>query len=418
MKRVEEECYEEAKHLLKECCSESGFVASPSDIHYGGIWTRDAAYTAWGALLTGEDQLIQNAAASLQTMASHQAPLGQIPNAVWPKRGYWDWGENGSTDSSALFIITLGRYFAATSDDGLVDKLLPIASKAASWLAHQDASNFGLIDSPAASEWMDSTLNRSGKVFYNNVLYAEAIRTLEVFGGDFSLLSFSEIVDRINALFWPSYDDPFSLLLSHVPYRADDFHFPHETSPNAYRDAASEAGRFYISHVDYGRIIDRCDVLANSLSVVLDVAPPARANAVLDHLLAASRNSPFPGQTWTEPDDAGDDSPGLWKSDVDRYQGARWRNRPLQYHNAGIWPFVGGFFVGALIKAERLEHAAVELCRLADANEVAAPGGRWGFLEWLDGRDGAPRGTPRQAWSAGAYAYAFQSLALARSRPA
>jgi glycogen debranching enzyme len=33
-------------------------------------------------------------------------------------------------------------------------------------------------------------------------------------------------------------------------------------------------------------------------------------------------------------------------------------NLPEQYHNGGIWPFVGGFYVAALVKAGRLDEAS------------------------------------------------------------
>ena len=416
---IRDECYDEAIRLLKRSSSGAGFVASPSDWQYGGIWSRDAAYSAWGALLSGEDDLITTTASSLRTMASHQARFGQIPNTVWPSDGYWDWGENGSTDASALFILTLKHYFDTTHDESLVDQLLPAATRAASWLAHQDANNFGLIDSTKASDWMDSTLNRSGKVLYINVLYASAIRTMESFGSQPPALSSGEIIERINALFWPSDIDPFRVCLSHVNYNNANnapARFPHETLPNAYRAAAAAAGsrQFYISHVDYGRLVNRCDVLANSLAIVLDVAPVERARTIAGYLHQQSQIAPFPCRSWTVPDNGGPDSPGLWKSEIDRFQGERWRNQPFEYHNAGVWPLVGGFYVAALCKLGLWEEADAELTRLASANEVAETG-RWGFHEWLHGQTGSPQGAPGQAWSAGSFLLAFRSFAAAPS---
>ena len=36
-------------------------------------------------------------------------------------------------------------------------------------------------------------------------------------------------------------------------------------------------------------------------------------------------------------------------------------NLPEQYHNGGIWPFVGGFYVAALVKAGRMDEARHQL---------------------------------------------------------
>jgi glycogen debranching enzyme len=100
----------------------------------------------------------------------------------------------------------------------------------------------------------------------------------------------------------------------------------------------------------------------------------------------------------------------LWKPGTDRFQGERWRNPPFRYHNAGIWPLVGGFHVAALCTLGLHGDASVELERLARANELGSRG-RWGFHEWLDGRTGAPAGAARQAWSAGAFCLAYHSCA-------
>ncbi len=167
-----------------------------------------------------------------------------------------------------------------------------------------------------------------------------------------------------------------------------------------------------MSHVDYGRVVDRCDVLANCLAVILDVASADRARKVAEHLLQVSRDSPFPARSWSRPDNGASDGPGLWKSEVDQFQGKRWRNDPFRYHNAGVWPFIGGFLVSTLSKLGFVTDADVELGRLACANEVGSQG-RWGFHEWLDGETGTPEGTARQAWSAGSYCLAFHDFALA-----
>ena len=45
-------------------------------------------------------------------------------------------------------------------------------------------------------------------------------------------------------------------------------------------------------------------------------------------------------------------------------------NAPHQYHNGGVWPFLGGFYIAALIKTGRIDAAAQMLEKLALLNHL------------------------------------------------
>ena len=51
-----------------------------------------------------------------------------------------------------------------------------------------------------------------------------------------------------------------------------------------------------------------------------------------------------------------------------------------QYHNGGIWPFVGAFFAAALAQTGLREHAAEALAKVPGESL-----GDWAFTEWLHG---------------------------------
>jgi glycogen debranching enzyme len=82
-------------------------------------------------------------------------------------------------------------------------------------------------------------------------------------------------------------------------------------------------------------------------------------------------------------------------------------NQPGEYHNGGIWPFVCGFYIAALVAAGRHQLAEkkllalTELIRTARVAEV-----EFGFNEWIKAQDGSPRGEDWQSWSAAMYLYA------------
>jgi glycogen debranching enzyme len=79
-------------------------------------------------------------------------------------------------------------------------------------------------------------------------------------------------------------------------------------------------------------------------------------------------------------------------------------NAPHRYHNGGVWPFLGGFYVAALVKAGRHEAAGLALQSLSELNECGQ------FNEWHHGKTGAPMGAQDQAWSAGMYLFAAECV--------
>ena len=84
---------------------------------------------------------------------------------------------------------------------------------------------------------------------------------------------------------------------------------------------------------------------------------------------------------------------------------------PYCYSNAGIWTYIGGFYVLALIKRKKLSEAETQLRNIAEAN-LKQPF----FAEWLNGKTGKPgisgggSTDGNQAWNAGMYILAYESL--------
>ena len=71
-----------------------------------------------------------------------------------------------------------------------------------------------------------------------------------------------------------------------------------------------------------------------------------------------------------------------WRPRYERF------NRPGEYHNGGVWPFVCGFYVAACVAAGQMELASRKLLALTELvkpwheNEA-----EWGFNEWIQGAD-------------------------------
>ena len=397
-----------------------GWAASSELNHYDALWTRDAAFTSLGALTSDKDSYYDTTRRSLLTLAGTQGRRGQIAAVMWPSRQYWDWGEMGASDASSLYVLMLGRYLAGRPLDGEVRALaLPAARRSFEWLQSQDANNFGLIDSLGGSDWMDSSLNRSGKVLYNNVLYFESARTLDrLVPGEGYQETANEIKEKINILFWPDNAADYSRLLSHVAYpEGAKVHFPHPTSVHAYHDACVAERTFYLSHVNYGRFVDLCDVLANSLAILFGIPDASRERRIAEALVRSSAMDPYPARSYVSPISARSDRWQLLNQEADTHQDTRWQNPPHNYHNAGVWPFVGGFLVAALAKAGLVRESVTALHRLALANHLSEETAPWGFHEWIDSNTGIPRGTPRQSWNAASFIYAHKKVYSALRYP-
>jgi hypothetical protein len=321
----------------------------------------------------------------------------------------------GATDSSSLFIIMLDEYLRRRPYDEELEGLgTPAAARAFAWLQCQDANNFGLIDSPGGSDWLDSSITRSGKVLYNNVLYfaaAEAMKRLKP-GAEFDETA-GEICEKANILFWPDNPDDFGRLLEHVPYPDGAVTlFQHPTVQAAYAEACRADRSYYLSHVNYGRCVDLCDVLANSLAVLYGLADSTRQEKIASYLLHSSAMVPFPARTYPDPIDPRSDRWQVFNVEADRHQEVRWRNPPHRYHNAAVWPLVGGFVVAALAKSGHVGEALSSLRLLADANRLSNSREGWGFHEWIDGTSGRPQGARAQSWSAAAFLYGHEACQL------
>jgi glycogen debranching enzyme len=86
-------------------------------------------------------------------------------------------------------------------------------------------------------------------------------------------------------------------------------------------------------------------------------------------------------------------------------------NNPGEYHNGGIWPFICGIYIAALVAAKRYALAAEKLQVLTQAMKLTHTANvDYGFNEWLKAQDGKPMGQDWQTWSAALYLYAAKCV--------
>ena len=91
-------------------------------------------------------------------------------------------------------------------------------------------------------------------------------------------------------------------------------------------------------------------------------------------------------------------------------------NPPGCYANGGVWPFICGFYVAALVAAGRMDLAEKKLIALTElVRRGKNPALGFGFNEWHQAQDGLPKGNDWQTWSAALYIYAAECVRQGRT---
>lgn len=415
------EAYARALDVLRACSTEYGFKASALAGGYPQVWARDSSITALGALLTGEPDLINGARASLETLARTQTPLGMIHLNLDTRTNEVTTENAGAVDANLWFILGHYAYFKMTADAAFLSSNWVALERAALWLRYQDMNACGLLEVPEAGDWADLYSVRYN-VLYDNVLYvgamtamaqlAEAVASsfqdsvaaqtaapVQTFAAaDYSAIA-EDVREKINLLMWldrPWDGRVFGEQLEWLKAKRLEWFLLYQNT------ATLTEAPYYLPWVGFREFGHTFDGLGNSLAILLGVADEERAGKILTHAHASGADRPFPLKAF---------SPSIYPGDRDwrDYYRSRNLNLPDQYHNGGIWPFVGGFYVSALVKTGRSERAGEQLNLLAESNH-AGKHGEWEFNEWIHGISGRPMGHPLQAWSAAMFVYAYHAV--------
>ena len=374
--------------LLERNLTPHGILAaSPTEAavarRYTRIFGRDAAICAMAMCGSGVAALEQGAVASLAALAAQQAANGQIPKYVDPEGRDADFWYLGCIDATLWWLIAVDHLrragsVAPTRWQGEI-------ARAISWLLAQEHQHFRLLQQNEASDWAD-IMPRSGFVLYSNALWYRVKRLYGLPHAQRTRRSFNELFH------------PFSARLSEYRRARLLAGYPRRGACN--RD-------LYLSFVNFSYFGEEGDVFGNLLAVLFGLADRKAGARVMSALEARRVDRGYPVRVACDPIAPRDP---LWRDYMNRHR----QNLAWQYHNGGIWPFVGGFWVAALAHTGETTRARHALAELARANALR----RWEFNEWLHGRTLQPRGMPGQSWNAAAYLLAFAAVQRVAGHPA
>ena len=375
-----EACAQASLALLQQNLSPHGILAASRTEaaearRYTRIFGRDAAICVMAMCGSGVEALEQGAVTSLDALAAQQAGNGQIPKYVDPEGQDADFWYLGCIDATLWWLIAVD-HVRKHGKVGAIHWACEV-HLAINWLLAQEHQHFRLLQQNEASDWAD-IMPRSGYVLYSNALWHEVKRRFALEHADTTHYHF-------NHLFDPQQED--------LP----EYHRARLLSHYARRERQDPD--LYLSFVNLAVVGNEGDVFGNVLALLCGLADEAMSERIVAAISAARASEPWPIRVTLHPLTPQHE---LWR----RYMARHQQNNVHQYHNGGIWPFVGGFWVMALARAGMHALAWNELDRLAQVNELDA----WRFTEWFHGKTLAPMGMAGQSWNAAAFLLALRAL--------
>jgi hypothetical protein len=334
---------------------------------YPEPYTRDLMIASLGILVSGHPKLMRALDRVLSILAKNQSPLGHIPSLVH------DPEDRGASDTTPLFLMGVGLYRQATDQP---DYLEDAVHKALTWMSYQSPTNRVMVAQQPTSDWRDEQWVLGYGLYVNTVVYAY----LRLLGKDEQAERICADMDRFTITAGRQHRHVHEgLKLRKKPYYA----------LWSYKVLCSE----------------RFDLLGNSLAILTGIAAPSRARDLIQWIetecQALRQNEAlavdlppnfFP---YMQPDDPD------WRPRDAKY------NQPGEYHNGGVWPFICGFYIAALVAAGRQQLARKKLLALTDlVHQSREAKVLLGFNEWHRAQDGTPQGQDWQTWSAAMYLYA------------
>lgn len=334
---------------------------------YPEPYTRDLMIASLGYLVSGHPKLKRALERVLENLAQHQSPLGHIPSLAH------DPEDRGASDTTPLFLMGVGLYRQAT---GQPDYLNEPVAKALTWMSYQSPTNRVMVTQQPTSDWRDEQWVLGYGLYVNTIVYTYL-----------RLLGQHERADRLHA-------------------DMGRFAITAERQHRHVHEGLKLHKKPYYALWSYKVLCsERFDLLGNSLAILTGIAAPARARKLTQWIEAECEalrlkeelavDLPPNFFPYMRPDDPD------WRPRDARY------NQPGDYHNGGVWPFICGFYIAALVAAGRQRLAQQKLLALTDLVVQAREADvAFGFNEWHRAQDGTAQGQDWQTWSAAMYLYA------------
>lgn len=338
---------------------------------YPEPYTRDLMFSIFGIAVSDNSKLMESIRKVLETLAQNQTKHGHIPSLVHDKE------DRGSSDSTPLFLLAAGIYRKVTGESEFLKEAV---EKSMLWMEYQSPTDLYLIAQQPTTDWRDEQWVLGNGLFVNTLTYSY----LRMMGQHERANNMRKAMKRFiitNGVMHKHVHE--GLVVRHKPYYA----------LWSYKIYSSE----------------RFDLLGNSLAILSGIATPSRASEMVSWIEEECKNMRSNGQLAV--DLPPNFFPFIKPEDIDWRSRYSIYNKPGDYHNGGIWPFICGFYVAALVAAGKYELAGEKLVALTQSIKISNNIDLdFGFNEWIKAQDGKPMGQDWQTWSAALYLYAAKCV--------
>ena len=338
---------------------------------YPEPYTRDLMFSILGIAVTGNQKLLESIRRVLETLAKNQTERGHIPSLVH------DRDDRGSSDTTPLFLFGAGIYRRISGEP---DFLREAVGKALTWMEYQSPSDRQLVAQQPTSDWRDEQWVIGYGLFVNTLVYSYLRLLDQNERADMLRRAMSRFTITAGVIHRHVHE---GLVVKHKPYFA----------LWSYKIHSSE----------------RFDLLGNSLAILSGIASPSRAEEMISWIEEECADMRKKGELAV--DLPPNFFPFVKPKDPDWHLRYSEYNKPGEYHNGGIWPFICGFYVAALVAAKRFTLAREKLLVLTRIIKISNSSGvGYGFNEWLKAQNGKPMGQNWQTWTAALYLYAVKCV--------
>lgn len=338
---------------------------------YPEPYTRDLMFSIFGIAVSDNSVLLESIRKVLETLAENQSEKGHIPSLVH------DSEDRGASDTTPLFLLGTEMFRKVVNEP---EFLKTAVEKSLLWMEYQSPTDQYLIAQQPTSDWRDEQWVLGYGLFVNTVVYSYL-----------QLMGFHKRAKKMHAEM-----ENFTIIRDRLKKQVQE--------GLLVRDKPYYA---FWSYKIYNS--DRFDLLGNSLAILSGIASPKIADSIIEWIekeCTAMKSSgdlavnlPPNFYPFIKPEDSD------WHKRYADY------NLPGNYHNGGIWPFICGIYIAALVGAKHFDLAEIKLIELTKLIKRSKTAGLdFGFNEWFRSQNGEPMGQDWQTWSAALYLYAAKCV--------
>lgn len=339
---------------------------------YPEPYTRDMMIAALGMLASGHPKLIRMVRRMLKVTAGNQTSRGHIPSYIH------DPGNKGASDTTPLFLMLLAIYREFSGEDGFLEEE---AKRSLTWMEYQSAADRVIVSHMPTTDWRDEHWVMGYGVFVNSLVY--------------TYLRLFDQHHRANEL--KGHMEHLTLEYSHKKKNPEE--------------GIRILGKPYLALWSFKIYSDEhFDLLGNSIAILSHIVSPTRAGHIIDWLEHECTELRQQGELAVDLPPCL--IPYMQPDEPDWHERYAIYNLPGEYHNGGIWPFICGFYIAALVSAGRMKLARKKLVNLAKLVRGANTHKdvKFGFSEYYKAQNAEPKGQDWQTWSASMFIYAAKCV--------